>query len=149
MNSIKLEQLTLSILVKMKAYQDSIGFSYNISPDAPDTYERLKAESTIDNLIVWDGASDQAIWGIAGNYLFRAVHDYIHLKHNLSFSDEHEKKVYHATCAELGLDDNERVVMFAEIVGQLEYKNIYGNFPENQLGFVLGSWDNLGEKVLK
>jgi len=131
-----MQSIVDSVLLKMVLYQLKEGFTYSVSEDAPDTYERLRAESSAHHLIVWSGASVQSIWGTEGNYLFRAVHDYIHLTHGLSFDSVHEAVVCDVTCAALDLTPAESALMRADIIGQLEYKERHGAFPADQINFV-------------
>lgn len=126
-----------SILAKMLAYQVKNRIQYTIHDDAPDTFERLQAECSPTRLRVWSGASESSIWGIEGNYLFRAIHDSIHLLYGLSFSDLDEATVCYMSCESLGLNKAERIIMQAEIIGQLEYKAEFGEFPENQREFTI------------
>lgn len=124
------------IIVKMVEYQLETGLRYTVSDTAPDTYERLQAECTPTRLVVWSGASDASIWGKEGNYLFRAVHDSIHLEYGLSFDDMDEAEVCYLTCELLDLNQAERAIMEAEIIGQLKYKNEYSQFPTDQRAFM-------------
>ena len=131
-----LQKTVDGIIIKMIEYQLESGLQYTVSDNAPDTFERLKAESTPTRLVVWSGASESSIWGLEGNYLFRAIHDSIHLQFDLSFDDMHEAEVCYITCKLLGLNEVERNVMVAEIIGQLEYKNAHGDFPADQREFI-------------
>ena len=55
-----MQQHINSILDKMLIYQLKNDIRYTVSDNAPDTYERLRAECTPHNLVVWSGGSDKS-----------------------------------------------------------------------------------------
>jgi hypothetical protein len=108
---------------------------YTASSFAPDTFERLY-RSTTSGLVVWDGASDNTIYGDATvNHAFRAWHDSLHLKLNADFTLKGEYRVACKQASQLG-DGYARIIM-AEIEGQARYFEKYGQFPTDQLAFIL------------
>lgn len=118
---------------------------FDVSDDAPDTYEELKAEATERGRItVWSGASDKTVFDDKEvNYAFRAWHDAIHLSRgeDFSFAGEYACYVAHARDLIEVFGDNERTrrwndILFADIVGQALYREEHGNFPEDQRTFV-------------
>ena len=145
---IVMQNLIDSIKNKMNLYIKENGIIYSMSATAPDTYERLVAECTPTRLIVWDGASESSVWGLEGNYLFRAVHDSVHIEYGLAFTDADEAAVCYKTIELLKLNKAEAEILEAEIVGQLEYKNIYGYFPVNQTEFLLSYINHKREKLI-
>ncbi len=129
-----------SVLDKMQLFANNNRIEYTTSPDAPNTWEELK-HCDPRNLVVYDGASERTIWGRRGNHLFRAVHDFIHIKYGLSFEDSDEIEVRRLTCALLALNPIECRVMETEIDKQIEYKNEWGWFPNDQIAFFLINFD--------
>jgi hypothetical protein len=102
---------------------------------APDSFEKLKANSTA-SLVVWSGASDKTIYGDSSvNHAFRAWHDSLHLKLNADFSSTGERLVA-LEQARLISGDSLGMVLMAEIVGQLEYFQVHGSFPVDQVEFI-------------
>lgn len=69
--------------------------------NAPQTFKDLVKTMREENnpnaekvrVIVWNGASETALFGSAGNYIFRAWHDYTHWLLNVDFKTEHEYQV--------------------------------------------------------
>jgi hypothetical protein len=118
---------------------------FDISEEAPNTYEQLKASLDAGKrLVVWKGGSQATIYGSAEvNYAFRAWHDYCHWKggHDLTF--EGEVAACAMQCQQLldSCGDNERVrswcaLLEAEIIGQAEYYRRHKRFPDDQRAFV-------------
>jgi len=123
----------LSIVNKMHRFVTHNGIQYRASETAPGTWTELK-QSDPYNLVVWSGASDQTIWVKPEyNWLFRAVHDFVHIVYNLDFSDESEREVRRITAELLRLSASEEAILKAEIDGQIEYKNEHGEFPIDQM----------------
>lgn len=72
------------------------------------------------------------------NLMFRAWHDAIHIKHDLPFTLEGEIAVYNIMQAELHNSYYlEKLLLYADIVGQTLYFNKYNKFPDNQREFVI------------
>lgn len=72
------------------------------------------------------------------NLMFRAWHDDIHIKYNLDFTLEGEIAVYNIMQAELHNSYYfEKLLLYADIVGQTLYFNKYNKFPDNQREFVI------------
>lgn len=111
------------------------GMSYQVNSIAPATFQELKANST-GILTVWDGASDNTIYGDANvNHAFRAWHDALHLKLNASFTLEGEILVAKEQSRLIG-SDLLGDILIAEVKGQAEYFNKHGQFPVNQVEFI-------------
>lgn len=118
---------------------------FDVSEHAPSTYDGLV--SMIEErgrMVVWNGASDTSIYGdVEVNYAFRAWHDWCHWRGKHDFSEEGERASYVMQCQHLtGLYGDSPMVrrwhyiLHAEIIGQVAYSNIHGDFPRNQLEFV-------------
>ena len=109
---------------------------YRVSGDAPDDWQRLCEQTARDGfLTVWNGASDQTIYGSAeANWAFRAWHDTTHLNLDADFSLQGETVVAHAQAAEAGEHGG---LILADVLGQALYYDRWGRFPENQIAFVV------------
>lgn len=118
---------------------------YVAVPDAPDTLAGIVADHKLYGLNetavrVWDGGSEFTIWGSAhNNYAFRAYHDSVHARCGYALDYQGE----YLTALESDLDarranlnDEDRLVLFMEVVAQLEYEKKYGCFPLYQDEFM-------------
>jgi hypothetical protein len=118
---------------------------FDVSPQAPATYEELKALLDAGGrLVVYAGGSEHTIYGDPGiNYAFRAWHDWTHWtgRHDLTFEGEV------AACASqqrhllLLYGDTVQTrrwceIIRAEIIGQGTYYRYHKRFPDDQCGFV-------------
>lgn len=124
-----------------------IGFSYEPSDIAPDSYEAVCAEYR-DCILhcrafrVWSGASDKTIYTMPeGNYAFRFLHDIAHAAHKLDFSLAGELAAGAYQIADVtqafGYDSLERQLIVLDTKGQIEYFHAHGEFPEDQLQWTL------------
>lgn len=117
--------------------------------DAPNNYgELLQAAARWQYALgdvflpVWDGASDDSIYGsAAANHAFRYWHDMGHIAHHCSFTPEDEIRLqfdHHLPIVadHFGVDSLEYRMYFADTVGQIEYISANGKFPSNQAAFV-------------
>jgi hypothetical protein len=107
--------------------------------------ERLKTRFSEERKItVWSGCSDNSIFGDSTvNTYFRAWHDYNHIMHNLDFSFESESLVCSIQLAELPSHYNfEKLLLYADIIGQNLYYKQNNEFPINQRLFVLNFLEN-------
>lgn len=103
---------------------------------APDSFAKLKSNS-VSGLVVWDGASTNTIYGAETvNHAFRAWHDKLHLELNAPFTLEGEKLVAMEQ-ARLIRSDAMGKILIGEIVGQAEYFAKHGEFPTDQVKFML------------
>lgn len=125
-------------------YRQVMPLATGISNDAPDTFEKLKAEAAKGRLVVTTEFSDTAIYGISGNVTFRVFHDYGHLLYNKEFTTADEMDLAATQWRDLvkyiepewqGIC---RVVYFADTYEQSFFESIHGKFPEDQRRFVLG-----------
>lgn len=107
---------------------------------APGTFSDLAAHAG-EVLPVWEGASDQTIFGDPKiNHAFRAWHDTTHKVHGFGFTLAGEIATCQAQCAEIlsTLGGNAAplaAVITAEVIGQAEYFAREGMFPVDQIGF--------------
>lgn len=102
-------------------------------------------ELKVSGLKVWSGASLSIIYPEPSmNHLFRAHHDHIHLSSGLGFNLEEEIQVTKLGLAQLQLQSSEllsRLYWLDNVGQQLSfYQN--GAFPQDQMSFILSSWNN-------
>lgn len=114
---------------------------------APNTFKGMKAYyNDFNKFLVYNGG-DHGHLGSDYNIKFRAIHDYMHLKHNLTFSFEDEKKLSDITILEfrtiaqkLGFKLEVRkilgAIINAEIKGQIEFYEVNKNYVEDQKQFI-------------
>ena len=119
---------------------------YDIAENAPSTLEKLQAHvAETGRICVWNGASDKTIFAYPEhNWAFRAWQDWCHYKHNLEFNEagkrkacdmqkQHIQKYYgYGPQSQLFCD-----LLEFEIMGQFEYKKVFGNFPEDQMALAI------------
>src|SRR3712207_4164474 len=76
---------------------------FDVSPDAPSTFEELKAHLDAGNrMVVWSGGSEKTIYvDPTVNYAFRAWHDWHHWRHSLPFTPDGERAVCELQCRDL------------------------------------------------
>jgi hypothetical protein len=122
------------------------GFDKTEDGSLCDTFAKVQAHyEKTGKILVWKGASDNTIFSSPQfNHIFRAWHDYHHLKHNLAFDKEGENQVMleqYKDCLNIGLGAKMENFIFsvldAEINGQVEYFETMGYFPEDQKAFTL------------
>lgn len=120
---------------------------WRASEQAPRTYSELCANVRYNSecsVVVWNGGSERTIFGSPEvNYAFRAWHDFYHYRYQQEFTPAGE-----AVCANLQIrqmqlhfGENAKTARWADIIraeinGQLEYEQRYGEFPDNQRGFI-------------
>lgn len=118
------------------------------SADAPSESDALFAWAAnhqvgLDEIPVWDGASDDSIYGSAAvNYAYRAWHDATHIKLGLDFSMESERQValdHVRTAWEAGLSVEDCNLLWIDSQGQNEYFKVHGDFVDNQREFALAA----------
>jgi hypothetical protein len=119
-----------------------------------DTLDKITSYHTnTGNLLVWSGASDNTIFGDAQvNYMFRAWHDFIHIKHQLPFTQQGEHEVMliqqQNVMAMEDLSDDEKrfvcLILEAEVDGQIEELKQTGKFVEDQVQFTLNYLNRKG-----
>ncbi len=109
------------------------------SPKAPNTWKDLKRTS-LSALPVFDGGCTSTIYNKPpDNYMFRAWHDALHIKHGLSFSYADEITIAKLHCMELRLIGAPVHVINAvwyDVAGQVEFYYKNGHFVDNQRQFV-------------
>ena len=114
-----------------------------VAPDSLDQLNRVIEDS--GRMLVWDGASESTIFADPEtNYAFRAWHDWCHHKGQFAFDREGERQAAEMQCEHIReLYGNSRLSSYmqrlvkAEVLGQAEYFDIHGKFPENQRAFDL------------
>lgn len=116
---------------------------FDVSAHAPSTFEQLLDHyARTGRVCVWDGASDQTIFGDPGiNHMFRAWHDSKHILGRYPFTRDGEVLAMKAQQADVyAIYDGKLAEQFcnlleAEILGQFDYAAINGGFPIDQIGF--------------
>lgn len=116
---------------------------FDVASEAPDTLDKLNQQMASGRMTVWNGASDQTIYGDAEtNYAFRAWHDWAHWRYQLPFNREGERAaafVQIAHLARLYGDDTDvsdmAALVLADVVGQVDEFAATGDYPRNQRGF--------------
>ncbi len=117
---------------------------FDVSDKAPETYEELVAHLDAGRrMLVYSGGSQRTIYGDPEvNFAFRAWHDWCHWRGRYDFSYEGER----AACtmqgdhlvALYGESSQTRRwlrILEAEIIGQRDYFDRHGIFPEDQRAF--------------
>lgn len=141
-------RLTPFVHEKAQEYTRKLGVQYEASPNAPETgpqiaYHMRQSQYHGRPFPVWSGASDNTIYmNAGGNYAFRFWHDALHylLSMDTSLVDELELGAMHTgvVMARFGFDSLEAKLMRADTMMQSRYAADHaGNFPEDQLAFVL------------
>lgn len=116
---------------------------------APDTLAGLTMDIERGSFTVWNGASERTIWGRRSiNHAFRAWHDAAHYLGQYDFNRAGET-------ATLGMQERQLVqymvhqgyswrqidamkaLLRCEILGQLEYQERNGEFPNDQRAFAI------------
>jgi hypothetical protein len=126
------------------------GIRWAVSPTAPDTWARLRAECSPLDVTVWDGASDSSVYPeTRDNYAYRAIHDSIHLSIGADFSTDGEHRAALAQGDTLAAWLNAQglpaavkarcmSLFWAESWGQVAHVVATGDFPADQDTFDFG-----------
>ncbi len=109
---------------------------FTASDIAPSNFQALKSQG-VASLIVWSGASDNTIYGDASvNHAMRAWHDSLHLSLNADFTLQGELRVA-LEQARLVKNDALAEIIIAEVYGQALFFDKHGEFPVNQVEFII------------
>lgn len=143
---IKVSMLDKSLNVAVLHIADRLlPMGFDVSDHAPSTYEDLLDwYNKTRRISVWSGGSEKTIFGDREvNYAFRAWHDYHHIRLRAPFTAEGERAVLIAQQNDIltlyGYSDKTMHwldILNAEIIGQREYEDINGVFPDDQMEFV-------------
>ena len=118
---------------------------FDVSLNAPDTFEELKAHLDAGKrMVVFSGGSDATIYGDPEvNWCFRAWHDWCHWRGNHALSLVGEQAVCNMQVQHLvtlyGNGPSVRRwirIIHAEIIGQATFYQEHGHFPVDQYEFV-------------
>jgi hypothetical protein len=118
---------------------------YDVAIDAPETYEQLIARlDSGERMLVYSGGSERTIYGDPEvNYAFRAWHDWCHWRGRHDFSYAGERAACEMQGAHLVTVYGDcprtrrwRRILRAEVIGQREYFDHHGVFPDDQRAFV-------------
>lgn len=127
--------------------------TFTRGPDAPTSLIELNAYvEKHKNIHVSDQNQQQNVFGCdEANLAFRAWHDWTHWKYQTPLTPEGEKATYEKQLVDMmkvyGVDSISlrwAQMLYAEVVGQIEYKEKWGVFPVNQIGFDLAYLQNPG-----
>lgn len=87
---------------------------------------------------IWTGGTDNNIYGSPEmNYLFRFWHDHTHIVTNHGFTAEEEIKVGQIQQLCIVTNNYDRLLVGADVTGQVVYHSMYGEFPTNQREFCI------------
>jgi hypothetical protein len=118
---------------------------FDVSDDAPHTYEALKAHRDAGRrMLVFGGGSEHTIYADpAVNHAFRAWHDWTHWtgQHDLTFQGEiavcaDQRRYLIDTFGNTPEIERWSEIIKAEIIGQAAYFEDHKRFPGDQRGFV-------------
>lgn len=116
---------------------------------APNTFEGMKNYNKDFNKFLVFSGGDHGLLGAEYNIKFRALHDFMHIENNLSFSFEDEIKLsgitsgkfFNIAWSQLGLTVFEATLIYniieAEIKGQIEFYRDNKKYVKDQSKFVL------------
>ena len=116
-----------------------------VADEAPQTFEDLVARLDAGQpMLIWSGGSAKTIYGDPEvNYAFRAWHDWCHWRgrHDFSYEGEYAACQMQAGHLVTIYGDCTRTrwwqrILHAEIIGQREYCDVHGHFPDDQRAFV-------------
>lgn len=109
--------------------------NWRLGDNAPSDYATL-ARRGLSDLEIFPGASDSSIYSEPSvNHAFRAWHDATHIIHGLGFTPADELRVAAIQCAAVACPFD-RALVWADVAGQLEYYQQFGDFPIDQRAFV-------------
>lgn len=137
--------------VMVRRMAEIVAPSFQRGPDAPETLEALTSYvEKHGNIKVSDQNMAQNIFGCdEANMAFRAWHDWTHWRYQTPFTPEGERATYEHQLTDMmkvyGVDATSlrwAQMLYAEIVGQTEYKERHGVFPANQMAFDLAYLTN-------
>lgn len=157
MNKLELLQAYDDLKDFIDYYIETHKIRYKAKSNAPDTYKKLRASyNTLFGLIIVYDGGDHGLFGKEYNIRFRAMHDYMHYHHNLSFKFNDERKLskitvdkfreYNHNTVNLSIDRFENVcnLIHAEIAGQIDYYEKHGDYVTDQTQYILNHF-NLNE----
>lgn len=119
---------------------------FDTSPNAPQSLKECAAHFNATGRIVVtdDNAPDTIYDDPMGNKCFRAWHDYTHVTNDFEFDRAGEYATFLKQCEDMrNYDmDPERLaglvnVLRCEIIGQFDYNDHHGTFPQYQRAFTI------------
>lgn len=137
-----------TIKVIIDAMLDKYNVLFEASLNAPSTYKAMRSFFDDNGYFLVYNGGDHGYLGEEYNIKFRALHDAMHYKYNLSFKFEDEKQLSDITANEffkyaydnLGATHYEivltRDIITAEIKGQIEYYERYNSYVADQVEFI-------------
>jgi hypothetical protein len=129
----------LSMRLDRAILQAAARLRWEARPDAPDTFEALRAAHARTGLVVVSSLySERTIYGSPRvNWAQRALHDALHLKHGCDFSRHGELSCAAEATVRAVRRGSDRDLMRADAIGQVEHYFAFGAFPADQRAFVL------------
>jgi len=115
---------------------------FEVRDVAPQTVaEMFQAYSETGRIVVWSGGSESTIYRDASvNYLFRAWHDWTHLKTGADFSLAGE--IYNCRAQAQPVGSELAKLLQVEIVEQAKFFFRTGDFPKDQVLFTIETLKN-------
>jgi hypothetical protein len=122
---------------------------FQVSDTAPQSVsEMYKAFSETGSIVVWSGGSESTIYREPQvNYLFRAWHDWTHLKTGSDFSLAGETRNAMAQMSQVGTELQRLIYIEAVLQATCYFQT--GNFPVDQVAFTLEALKNKSVQALK
>lgn len=87
-------------------------------------------------LIVWAGHCDKAVFDTRSNYLFRAWHDWAHIRSGIGFTVANEQDVARFQLSEISSTLFSQLV-YIEVAEQAKYFDDTGEFLDDQVAFTI------------
>ena len=122
---------------------------FQVSDVAPQSVEDMhRAFSETGCIVVWSGGSESTIYREPQvNYLFRAWHDWTHLKTGADFSLAGETRNALAQMSQVGTE-LQRLIYIESVLQAAHYFRT-GDFPLDQVAFTLDALKNNSSGALK
>jgi hypothetical protein len=146
-----LEQTVNNLKKLLEIYEVIHNVQYIVNDNAPQTFKAVKQWfNKYGYLNIYSGG-DHGLLGFKHNVLFRAIHDSMHIKHNLGFNKKDELKlskiteqVFYELALAWGLSEYEalniRKLINIEISGQIEYYYKYNKYVDDQTAYTINAW---------
>ena len=111
---------------------------FNDYEDQADYFKEMKRRFHEDRTIdIWTGGTESNIYGSAHmNHLFRFWHDYTHIIADKDFTPMSEIAVSQIQQLYIQSSDFDRLLVAADITGQVIYCDMFKEFPKDQRKFV-------------
>ncbi len=142
-----LEQGYKALTKVIDAYIEQNDISFITDLNAPNNFKDMKRIYEVNKCLCVYSGGDHGHLGREYNIKFRAVHDFMHLKYNLTFSFQDERKLSDITVLEfrgIAADLNINLwirrilgqIIDAEIKGQIKYYEENKEYVKDQVQFI-------------